>query len=206
MRHLKYLLLLALLSMAAGVQAQSPDTPASRINAISCEILPKPLAIDVLVLDNAKTFVKFKSLFEKELRAKGVELSNTAALIATLDIRTVRELPSDPKDPTFQRRFGREDPGIFQDSTQFRRGNVWSNKSGSLLGGPKGELQKFSLNQLHVSVSINRRKGGFCLWQGEVLHDLHGDEDPNAITLKIIPVLARALGKTIRNKPMNIIQ
>jgi len=104
----------------------------------------------------------------------------------------------------FEKRSAQDTSNVAQESTVFMRGNVWSNRDRSILGGPIEQPEKFSLNQLQVSASINRRTDGRCLWQGEVLHDLHGDEDPDAATLKIIPVLARALGKTIRNRPLKI--
>ncbi|MDA0653615.1 MAG: hypothetical protein O3C49_10115 [Proteobacteria bacterium] len=204
MRHLKHFFLIIALTMPLGAQGQTPDTPTSRMNALSCEPLPAPLETDVQILDNAERFVAFKAQFEKELRSRGVKLSSTAPLIATLDIRTVREFQSETKDPLFEKHAGQDSSNIGQDSTIFMRGNVFSNRGKSILGGAQGRSEKFSLNQLQVSVSINDRTNGRCLWQGEILHDLHGDDDPDAVTPKTFPFLARALGKPVRNRALTI--
>jgi len=204
MRHLNFVLVITLLTTVVGAHGQSADVPPSRINAFACGTLPSPLQLDVQVLDNSDRIVAFRDQFKNELRARGVVVSGTAPTIIILDFRTVREFQGKPRDPVFERRSDQNISGVGQDGAVSLQGNVWSNKEGSLFGGPKGESDTFSLNQLQVSASINSRTGGHCLWQGEVLHDLRGDENPDNLTRKIIPVLARSLGKTIRNRALNL--
>ena len=204
MQRLSIFTFIILLTVNGSAAAQTADTPASRLNAYDCEALRDPLRISVRVLDDAKRYLEFKSTLEDALKAKGADVTDMAEMVATLDVRTVREFQGQTKDPTFGRATGAGSTNIEQEGTVFLRGNVWSNRDKSIFGGPKDQSEKFSLHQLQVSVSVNGRTDGRCYWQGEVLHDLDTDDDPDALTQRIIPVLAGALGKTVRNRPLKI--
>jgi hypothetical protein len=185
-------------------QGQSLNPTVSRLNAVSCEPLPAPLQTEVIILDDTDQIIAFRKLFEEKLLAKGVAISKTAPTIATLDIKIEREIPVAPRgDPSDLGR-SEENRGIGREATGSGQGNVWSTKDTSLFGGPKEQSNRLSLNQLQISVDINRRDDGRCLWQGKVLHDFHGDEDANALTAKILPVLAQSLGKTISDRKLII--
>ncbi len=203
MHRLKSFAVIAVLTINGGALGQSADPPTSRLNAYECETLPKPLRLSVQVLDNAERFLKFKGHFEKELRAAGAEIAANAPVVVTLDIRTVREFQEKSAGPLFELRAGQENTDIGRDGTVFFRGNVWSNRSSSVLGGPKRRSGRLALNQLQVTANLNRRSDGRCLWQGEVLHNLSGENTDNA-TLRILTILAGNLGKMVRNRALNI--
>ncbi len=203
MHRLKSFAVIVMLTINCGALGQSADVPTSRLNAYECETLPKPMRMSVRVLDNAERFLKFKGHFEKELREGGAEIAAGAPVVLTLDIRTVREFQGKSPGALFELRAGQENTDIGRDGTIFFRGNVWSNRSNSLLGGPKRQFGQTSLNQLQVTANLNRRTDGRCLWQGEVLHNLNGENADNA-TLRIITILAGNLGKTVRNRALNI--
>lgn len=204
MQRLNILAVIVALTINGSAIGQTSNKPTSRLNAYECVALRDPMQITVRVLDDAKRILEFKKTLEEELKAKGAELSNMAEMIATLDVRTVREFQGRTKDPTFERGTGAGSTNIQQESTVFLKGNVWSNREKSIFGGPRKQSEKFSLHQLQVSVSVNGRTDGRCYWQGEVLHDLNTDDDPDALTQQIIPILAGALGKTVRNRPLTI--
>lgn len=203
MPRLPFVVLILALTINGGAVGQSPDGPTSRLNTYECEALPRPLRLSVQLLDNADRFLKFKDHFEKELRAAGAEITTNAPAILTFDVRTIREFQGESAGPLFQLRAGQENTNIGQDGTVFFRGNVWSNRSNSVLGGPKRQTGQNSLNQLQVTVNINRGTDGRCLWQGEVLHNLDG-ENADIITLRTLTILAGNLGKTVRNKALTI--
>ena len=203
MPDLKFLVIILALTINGEALGQSADVPTSRINAYECGSLPKPPSLSVQVLDNAERFLKFKSLFEKELRAAGATIATDAPAIVTLDVQTVREFQENRAGPIAELRAGQENTNIGQDGTVFFRGNVWSSKNSSVLGGPKRLTGKNALNQLQVTANINRRNDGRCLWQGEVLHNLDGN-NADRVTVRILQILATSLGTTIRNKTLNI--
>ena len=203
MQRLKYFVIILALTINGGALGQSADLPNSRMNAYECGSLPEPLSLSVQVLDNAERFLKFKGQFEKELRAAGAKIAANAPAIVTLDVRTVREFQGNRAGPLVELRAGQENSNIGQDGTVFFRGNVWSSKNSSVLGGPKRVSGRNSLNQLQVTANINRRNDGRCLWQGAILHNLDGD-NADRVTFRIMNILATSLGTTVRNKALNI--
>lgn len=194
---------IVLLTINGGALGQSADPPTSRLNAYECGTLPKPLRLSVQLLDNADRFLKFRDFFEKELRAAGAAITANAPIVITLDVRTVREFQRSSPGPLLELRAGQENTDIGKEGTVFFRGNVWSNTSSSVLGGPKRQSGQLSLNQLQVTANVNRRTDGRCLWKGEVFHNLSGENADNA-TLRILTLLAGNLGKTVRNRTMTI--
>jgi hypothetical protein len=204
MHRLKSFAVIVVLTVNGGALGQSADAPTSRLNAYECETLPKPLRLTVQVLDNAERFLKIKDQFEKALRTGGTAIAADAPAVLTLDIRTVREFREKSAGPLLELRAGQEKTeDIGREGTVFFRGSVWSNRGDSVLGGPKRRSGQLSLNQLQVTASLNRRNDGRCLWQGEILHNLAGDNADN-ITLQIMTILADTVGKTVRNKGLNI--
>ncbi|MBT5048995.1 MAG: hypothetical protein HOM58_10880 [Rhodospirillaceae bacterium] len=179
------------------------DTISSRMNAFACGTLPSPLTVDVQVLDNAKRFVQFRTRFIEALRASGSDAVRGAAAILTLDMRTEREFQRREGGELLELRAGQENTNIGAEGDVFFRGNIWSNSADSVLGGRKRDLGRLSLNQLRVTATVNDRKNGRCLWQGEVIHNLNG-EHPDAATVRILPILAQSIGKTARNQAIDL--
>lgn len=196
--------LILIIAAPIPVMAQAAGNPGeSRINAFACGALPAPLRVDVQVLDNAARYLTFRKRFIEALRAMGGSAVDGAADILTLDVRTEREFQRRAGGELLELRAGQENKNIGDEGDVFFRGNIWSNSSDSVLGGRKRDLGRLSLNQLQVTATINSRKDGRCLWQGEVIHNLDG-EDPDAATHRILPVLARAIGKTMRNQIVDL--
>ncbi len=200
MHRLKSVAVIAVLTINGGALGQSADVPTSRLNTYECDTLPQPLRMSVQVLENTERFLKFKGQFEKELRAGGAEIAADARVVLTLDVRTIREFQEISNTP-FDLRIGKKNTNFGKPDTL--RGNIWSNRRNSLLGGPKRQSGQHALNQLQVTANLDRRSDGRCLWQGEVLHNLNGEKADNA-TLRIITILVGNLGKTVRNKALNI--
>jgi hypothetical protein len=205
MRHFAgFLIALALIGIQPG-QAQQSDDPSadSRLNAFACEVLPTPLRVDVQILDNAERHVRFRDTFVARLRKAGVEVAGNAPHILTLEVRKVVEFERREGGEFFELRAGQENENIGRDGDLFMRGNVWSNQSDSVLGGRKRDPGQLSTDQLQVNASVNRRDDGRCLWQGEIRHDLKG-EDADDTAHQMLPILADALGKTVRNRAIRI--
>ncbi len=192
------------LGAALPVVAQEAGEPvASRMNAFACGTLPSPLKVDVQVLDNAASYLRFQERFVEALRAAGGDSVDGAAIILTLDVQTEREFQRREGGELMELRAGQENTDIGQEGDVFFRGNIWSSTSDSVLGGRKRDLGRLALNQLRVSATANRRDDGRCLWQGEVLHHLNG-EDADVAAIRIMPILAEAMGKTVRNRPVDL--
>lgn len=200
---LRTVAIIVLLTISGNAVGQSTDEPTSRLNAYQCGDLPKSLQVTVQVLDDTDRFLKFKSHFEKELRATGVKIGAKAPVVVTLDVKTFREFQGNDGGALIELRAGQENTDIGKDGTVRFRSNIWSNRSSSVLGGPKQSSRTRSLAQVRVTANVSRQADGNCLWQGEVLHNL-GNMNEDKATEQIITILSENLGKTIRNKALAI--
>lgn len=179
------------------------DGGGARLNAFACEALPRPLRLDVQVMDNDERYLRYRDRFIARLKRDGIEVAENAALLLTLDVRKVVEFERREGGELFELRAGQENEDIGREGDLFMRGNVWSNRSDSVLGGRKRDPGQLSVDQLRATASVNRRDDGRCLWRGELRYNLDG-KDPDEVARRLMPILAGALGKTVRNRPVSI--
>ena len=198
---LAILLVLCAPSFVAAPAAGGAAT--RRLPAITCGVLPSPVKVDVQVLDNDERHLKFRDRFIAALRANGGDAVNGADAILTLEVRTEREFQRRAGGELIELRAGQENTNIGGEGTVFFRGNIWSSTSDSVLGGRKRDRRHLSLNRLQVTATVNSRKTGRCLWQGEVINDLER-EDADPATARILPILAQSVGKAVRNQAIDI--
>lgn len=204
------ILVLVLLGTPAAAQLP-PLEPEGRVNAFLCGEVPAKAAIDVVLLDNADANLAVKDSFVATLRRQGVRIVPGAALVLTLDIRTVREGQSvKPPDLVDVRvgqpnedsaRPGPNDPGVRDQGLAGVRANIWSNRRDSVLGGRRQVVEGRRVDQVSVNASLNRRVDGRCLWQGDAVQELGGGDAAEAAQ-SLAPYLARAFGKTVRDRPL----
>jgi len=189
---------------AAQDAGTTEDPPRTVLSALACGKLPVPLRVDVEIMDNAERFLRFKDRFVRRLEAGGARVVAGAPQTLMLDVQTLREFDQAEGGELLEFRAGQESgENIGHEGNIFLRGNVWSNRSDSVLGGRKRDPGTLALNRVVVTATINSRVDGRCLWQGEVRHDLE-DEDADEATGKIMPHLAAAVGKTVRNRRIEL--
>jgi len=190
------LLIFATRIAAPPAMAQSGNGGPSRLDAYACEKLPASLRIDVQILDNAARYLRLRDKFIARINKDGIEVVAGAPLVLMLDIKTVREFEEEDKRHIGELRVGGSG-GVSL------RGNIWSNTDDSVLGGRKKSADRTTVDRLQVTANLNRRDDGRCMWRGEILHDLQGG-DPDHAAFQIMPILAGAIGQSIRNKPVII--
>ena len=200
-----FLVALVLIGIQPGRAQEAADNVAPRLTAFACGVLPQPLRVDVQVMDNSEQQLRYRDTFVARLHKSGVEVASGAPLLLTLDVRKVVEFDRGEGGDLFELRAGPENEDIGREGDLFMRGNVWSNHGNSVLGGRKRGPGQLSTDQLQVTASVNRRDNGRCLWQGEVRYNLKGD-DADEAAQRIMPILAGALGKTVRDKPVRIVR
>jgi hypothetical protein len=190
-------------SHPGAAQETDRETADGRLNAFACETLPSPLRLSVEVMDNTEQFLRLRDSFVERLKGAGVQVADGTPLVLMLDVRKLVEFEQQSGGQLFELRAGQEDEDIGRDGELFMRGNVWSNRSDSVLGGRKRDPGQLATDQVEVSASINSRSDGRCLWRGEVRHELNGDDTLDAAQ-RIVPFLAGALGQTVRDRPLEI--
>jgi hypothetical protein len=172
--------------------AQSRDAKSGRLNAFICEPLPPAPVLDVEMLDDAPRYQQLKDKFASVLRKNGIDVRAGAPLVLTIDLKTLRDSQASDKHDLGELRLGK-DGGVSL------RGNLWSNSADSVLGGRKKSSPGYDTTYLAITASLNRRDDGGCVWQGELVHDLKGD-DPDRSAYGFVAPLADAIGQSIWNK------
>lgn len=192
---------------AARAPAQEPPESADRapghLNAFACETLTRPLRLHVDVMDNTDENLRLKALLEDRLRAQGVTLSDRAVLVLSLEVAVARAATRRKPGDMVDVRVGPDEPDLGREGYAKVHMNIWSSSRDSLLAGRRSTVEEEGFDLLRLRASLNSREDGRCLWQGEIVHALDGQE-PYRVAPKLIPVLADALGKSARATPVHV--
>lgn len=190
------LLAAALLMIAAPSQAVA--APSGSMTAFACGKLPSPLLVEVDAQDDSRQSRQLKNTLIRALTDRNTQFAANAPLRISLHIETVREgAKYKGRDLGEFSRGNRND-----ERTSFRM-NLWSNRKDSVIGGRRDALLSRGLDQLHVAIEIHDKSNGQCVWQGEARFDLNG-QDEFTTARRIIPLLAGAMGQTIRAAPLDL--
>jgi hypothetical protein len=190
------LLCAALLAIATPSHAATAQ-PGS-LTAFACGKLPFPLRVEIDAQDDSQQSRQLKNTLIKALTDGQTQIAANARLKVSLHVETLRE----------SARYKGRDLGEFSrgnrhnERTRFRM-NLWSNRKDSVLGGRKDAVLSRGIDELHVAIEIHDKSNGQCVWQGEARLDLDG-QDEFAMARRIIPLLTRSIGKTIRAAPLQL--
>lgn len=201
---------------SGGKEAAAPAE--GYLNAFACGKLDRPLRVEVELLDNTEDNMRLRDAFVERLAKSGARIEPGAALILSLDIETVREgrirRPSDlvdvyvgigGPDPNADPLNRNPDSGStsIDDSEARVRMNIWSNRRDSVIGGRRDKAEGDMVDQLHVTIDVNRRADGVCLWRGHAIHNLDGG-DPRTIGAALMRYLAGYVGKPASRQPIRL--
>jgi hypothetical protein len=184
--------------MASAVSSRAADTQPGLLTAFACGKLPSPLSVEIDAQEDSKQALQLKNTLIKALTDRRARIARDAPMKISLHMETVRE----------GARYKGRDLGEFSrgnrtdERTKFRM-NLWSNRKDSVIGGRKDALLARSRNELHVAIEIHDKSNGQCVWQGQARLNLDG-QDEYAAASRIIPLLTKTMGKTIRSAPLEI--
>lgn len=190
--------LLTVVALTGVSAARATADGAGLLSAYACGKLPIPLRVEVEAQDDSRKFMELKKVLIDALSARKTGIAANAPLKLSLFVETLRET---------ERRKGR-DLGQFStgnrndERTKFRM-NLWSNRQDSVIGGRKDEVLSQAVDELYVGITVNDKANGRCVWQGEAKLNLDG-RDEFATAQKMIPLLAKEMGRTIRSQPIFI--
>ncbi len=188
--------LLTVIALAGVDAARATAKGEGFLSAYACGKLPTPLRVEVETQDDSRKFMELKQVLIDALASRETRIAANAPLKLSLFVETVRET---------ERRKGR-DLGQFStgnrndERTRFRM-NLWSNRQDSVIGGRKNTVLSQAVDELHVGITVNDKSNGRCVWQGEAMLNL-GGRDEFATARRMIPLLAKAMGRTIRSQPI----
>lgn len=188
--------------LAAGhVRAQSAEK--GLMNAVLYNPLPAGAAVTVSPLDNSDDNMILQKVFETDLAARGYKISADAPLILSFETRDVVGAYTSRDARHVLELSGGGGQGGGEDTKA--RVNVFDSNTGGLLnpGRDTGDTHIVTPTQYRMDVTIDRRDNGSRLWQAWALADL-GQSDGLTLTRAMVPVITRAIGKTVRQQPFTV--
>ncbi len=196
-------LLIFVLALAPSLPALPADPPAGYLTAFVCEPVAKPLRVSSTILDNTDENIRLHGLLLKRLAANHVTVGPDAALTMSFDVRRVREAARRKPGDMIDVRVGEDEERIGQEGFAKIHMNIWSNARDSVLGGRRDTLESALVDRLRISVTINSKADGRCVWRGEVVQNLDG-RDARRTATRMIPILADSVGSAVSQKPIDI--
>jgi len=190
--------------IAAFPAYAADDGAAGHFVAFACGTVPRPLSVELVVPDDTKDNVKLGQALEGLLRKDGIGVAKASVVKLTLETEIVREaerhrshdLGEITHSPT-------TDPNI-SDTTQTEvRVNLWSSRRDSVLTGRQDEVLAQGVDELRLTVKMNDKSNGRCLWQGEIDYSLKGYDPWRAAEL-LLPTMTAGFGRSVQNEPVTI--
>jgi hypothetical protein len=169
----------------------------SRISTFACGEYSDGHAIDVQVADDTAPMLRIRDGVVAALKKRNSEVSEDASWALDIDATTIRR-SAKHKGPTL----GSVDDGLPEDDVNIRM-NLWSTRDDSLIGGRKDEIVSARRDEVRVSITINDKTNGKCLWRGEAVYDTTG-RDQWEIAVKVAEILIGTVGQAISNRPLEI--
>ena len=188
-------------AVAPALAQDSPEAARGYLNAFACEVLPQPVRVHVEVMDNSDQNLRLRDQLAQRLQQNGAEISDAATLVLSLEVAVARQATRHKPGDMIDVRVGQDEPEIGQEGFARLHMNVWSSRRDSLLTGRRSTVEEEGFDLLRLRASLNSRSDGHCLWQGELVHNLDGD-DPYLSAAKLIPVLADSIGQAANRKPV----
>ncbi len=190
-----------LLSIAVLMGVGSAYAQEGLMNSISFRDIPTNAKLQVQPLDNSDENLVLQVEFEKALQAQGFTLTSDAALILTFETRD--EIGA---WTTTDRRhvFSFESKGGRSGGENAKaRVNVFDSQTGGLFNKGHSGTNIATPSSYRIDVTVEDRGTGKRLWQGWSTARL-GAGDGLSLTRKMIPALAEAVGKTVKQKTFDL--
>ncbi len=196
-------LLIFVFALAPSLPALPADAPDGYLTAFACEPLAKPLRVSSTIQDNTDENIRLHALLVKRLADNDITVGPDAKLTMSFDVRRVREAARRKPGDLIDVRVGEDEERIGQEGFAKIHMNIWSNARDSVLGGRRDTLESALVDRLRISVAINSKADGRCLWRGEVVQNLDG-RDARRTATRMIPILADSVGSAVSQKPIDI--
>ena len=200
--HIVAFALAVALAAPAYAENDAPPPPRGYLTAFACETLTTPLQLRVEVMDNTDQNLKLKDLLVQRLQKNGAQIVDSSPQVLSLEVAVARQATRNKPGDMVDVRVGGEKPEEGTSDYARVRMNIWSSTRDSLLTGRQPSVEEEGFDMLRLRASLNSRADGRCLWQGEIIENLDG-EDAYGAAAKVIFHLADAVGQAVNRKPVN---
>ena len=197
-----FLALAIALVAPAHAEENAPTPPRGYLTAFACETLTTPLQVKVEAMDNTDQNLRLKDLLVQRLQKNGATVADTSPQVLSLEVAVARQATRNKPGDMIDVRVGGEQPEAGTSDYARVRMNIWSSTRDSLLTGRQPSVEEEGFDVLRLRASLNSRADGRCLWQGEIIENLDG-EDAYGAAAKVIARLADAVGQAVNRKPID---
>ncbi len=195
MRRFGFFLALAGAILAQG--AFATEEGGVLLNAVAFKPLPPGMRIAVRPLDNSDDNLIIKKDFERQLQAKGYQVSSDAVLVLSFETREEVGAWSDSGRRTLLELEGRNATG--DNETAKARVNLFDSNAGGVFNEGRGGISTVTPSLVRLEVTIDSRADGKRFWQGWSIAD-QGQGDSLATTRAMVPTMVVNLGQTVRSQ------
>ena len=180
--------LVAFSGPAAAAEGEGPG----RLTAFVCGVWPAKPRLDVQMMDDTPRESALRDAISAELKADGYSIASDATVRVTFDAEIRRTL-----DPIRQGYLGRVQANNREQEFQL---HLWDNQGDSVIGGVQRPSGSTGPNVNHLTVYVQDKTTGQCLWRGEATHPMDGADEVAAVR-RLLPFLLRYFGKTVPSTP-----
>jgi hypothetical protein len=175
---------LALCGAAYAAEGEGPG----QLVTFACGAVPERTRIDVQAFDDTPRDKAVRDEIARGLAGSGYTVAADGRVRVTFEGTLERD-----RDPAREGYLGRLDSNN-QDTTFTL--NMWSSQGDSVFGGPQRQGTA-APSRYHLTVYVNDKTNGACLWRGEARHPLEGNNEAYTAR-RLVPVVLRHFGRTVQ--------
>lgn len=176
--------LVAFSGTAGAAEGEGPG----RLVAFVCGVWPAKPRLDVQLMDDTPREKAMRDAIAAELKTQGYGVASDAPTRLTFEMELSREL-----DPIRQGYLGKVQANNREQEFQL---HLWDNTGDSVLGGVQRPAGSTGPNFNHLTVYVQEKTTGQCLWRAEVSHPMEGTNEVEAVR-RLLPVVLRHIGKPV---------
>ena len=197
---IRFFNLLFVLSVLIPI-ASSARADSALVNAVSYEKFARNLPISVRPLDNSDVNISLQKIIEDILRKQGFTVLDNAGLILSFDTRNESGAWSSAGDRQLIELKNQD--GTPQSNSPEVRVNIFNSNRGGVLNSGRPGTSQVTPTNYRLEVTLENSASGQRLWEGWTIAEL-GLADEITLSKAMVPLLLQNLGKTIRQKKLNL--
>lgn len=183
----------AMIMVSTAVSAQQIT-----LNAVSFETIPSGEPVMVEIFDDSEENKRLKTMFEKQLAAKGYSVVEGARLILSFETKDTSGTWTGG-GPNRLVEIGNSANHTGTDAPDVRV-NIFDNQRGGLLNPkPSQGVTQVAPSQYRIEASVEDRTTGKRLWQGWSIANIGNADDPKLRSAMVNPIVAN-IGQTVRDQ------
>ncbi len=198
----RFLLLFGLLGFVA-TPASAQGLGEGLFNSVAYKPIPAGAAVMVRPMDNSSDNLVLQEEFERELEARGFVVGGNAQFVLSFETSDVVGAYTERDTRHVVELSGSGGRGGGEDMRA--RVNMFDSSAGGLFNAGKGtgDTSIVTPTQYRMDATIDDKESGRRLWQAWAVADLE-QSDGLTLTLAMVPVVAGAVGETVKQKTFSV--